>query len=205
MKQSATSELNFPLTIRAIGNLLTIQVTPLKGPSWADMMDEEDEETERMHDQPATSKLDVPAVIRIIRKCLTIQATPPKGPSPADEMDEENGKGVLPEFGHGKKVTAAQRDLQKTDIVLAADSSMKKPKVTIQHRTNWKNQKSCRARRSQLPRPFLLNQPALLVQTAQSISEAAVKRLSTRISRAADYFISIYHCHWYIDHKRSRG
>jgi hypothetical protein len=68
MKQSATSELNFPLTIRAIGNLLTIQVTPLKGPSWADMMDEEDEEIERMHDQPATSKLDVPAVIRIIRK-----------------------------------------------------------------------------------------------------------------------------------------
>jgi hypothetical protein len=141
MKQSATSELNFPLTIRAIGNLLTIQVTPLKGPSWADMMDEEDEA-----DQPATSKLDVPAVIRIIRKWLTIQATPPKGPSPADEMNEENGKGVLPEFGHGKEVTAAQRHLLKTDIVPAADSSMKKPKVTIQHRTNWKNQKSCRAK-----------------------------------------------------------
>ncbi|KAH8766297.1 hypothetical protein F5882DRAFT_466721 [Hyaloscypha sp. PMI_1271] len=127
MKQSVTSELNFPLTIRAIGNLLTIQVTPLKGPSWADMMDEEDEEIERMHDQPATT-------------------TPSKGPSPADEMDEENGKGVLPEFGPGKEVTAAQRDLQKTYIVPAADSSMKKPKVTIQHRTNWKNQKSCGAK-----------------------------------------------------------
>jgi hypothetical protein len=146
MKQPATGELNFPVTIQTIGNLLTIQVTPLKGPSWADMMDEEDEEIERMHDQPATSKLDVPAVIRIIRNLLIIQATPPKGPNPADDMDEENGKGVLPGFSPGKEVTAAQRDLQKIDIVPAAGSSMKKPKVTIQRRPNWKNQKSCRAK-----------------------------------------------------------
>jgi hypothetical protein len=143
MEQPATSELNFPVMIRVIGNLLTIQVTPFKGPSWADMMDEEDEEIERMRDQPATSKLDVPAVIRNL---LKIQATPFKGPTSADEMDEENEKGALPEFSPGKEVTSAQSDLQQTVIVPAEGSPMKKPKVTIQRRPNMKNQKSCRAK-----------------------------------------------------------
>jgi hypothetical protein len=79
MEQPATSKSNVPVKTETVGNMLTIQATPIQGQSWADMMDEDDEEMERMHNQTTTSKLNDPVVIRTIGNLLNILATPLTG------------------------------------------------------------------------------------------------------------------------------